>query len=146
MSRLQLWILAARPPTLWAAVTPVLVGSALAFNQRVLRPGAFLAALIGALAIQVAANFANDASDAHRGADTPDRIGPPRAVATGMLTARQVWTGTAIAVALAAGLHATRADGSPMTYNHENPYLPDLLICRKEYAQAALAALAEADE
>ena len=51
-----------------------------------------------------------------------------------------------VAVALAAGLHATRADGSPMTYNHENPYLPDLLICRKEYAQAALAALAEADE
>lgn len=51
-----------------------------------------------------------------------------------------------VAVALAAGLHCSRADGSPMTYNHENPYLPDLLICRKEYAQAALAALAEADE
>ena len=51
-----------------------------------------------------------------------------------------------VAVALAAGLHCSRADGSPMTYNHENPYLPDLLICRKEYAQDALAALAEADE
>jgi len=46
------------------------------------------------------------------------------------------------AVALAAGLHVSRADGSPMTYNHEDPYLPDLLICRKEYAEAALEALA----
>lgn len=94
MSRLQLWILAARPPTLWAAVTPVLVGSALAFNQRVFRPGAFVAALVGALAIQVAANFANDASDAQKGADTPDRIGPPRVVAGGLIPAKDVWRAT----------------------------------------------------
>ena len=47
-----------------------------------------------------------------------------------------------VAVALAAGLHASRADGSPMTYNNEDPYLPDLLICRKEYAARALEVLA----
>lgn len=47
-----------------------------------------------------------------------------------------------VAVALASGLHATRVDGSPMTYNNEDPYLPDLLICRKEFAADALAALA----
>lgn len=47
------------------------------------------------------------------------------------------------AVALAAGLHASRADGSPLTYNHENPYLPDLLICQKELAPKVLAALEE---
>ncbi|MBT8206848.1 MAG: 3'(2'),5'-bisphosphate nucleotidase CysQ [Acidimicrobiales bacterium] len=49
------------------------------------------------------------------------------------------------AVALAAGLHVSRADGSPMTYNHADPYLPDLLICRKEYAEDALRVLAEAE-
>lgn len=47
-----------------------------------------------------------------------------------------------VAVALAAGLHCSRIDGSEMTYNHEDPYLPDLLICRPEYAAAALDALA----
>ena len=44
------------------------------------------------------------------------------------------------AVALAAGLHATRIDGSPLTYNHADPYLPDLLICRPELAETALGA------
>jgi len=47
-----------------------------------------------------------------------------------------------VAVALAAGLHCSRIDGSELTYNHEDPYLPDLLICRPEHAEAALAALA----
>ena len=47
-----------------------------------------------------------------------------------------------VAVALAAGLHCSRIDGSELTYNHEDPYLPDLLICRPEYAAAALDALA----
>lgn len=48
------------------------------------------------------------------------------------------------AVALAAGLHASRLDGSPLTYNHADPYLPDLLICRPELAEAALSAIAAA--
>ena len=47
-----------------------------------------------------------------------------------------------VAVALAAGLHCSRIDGSPLTYNHDDPYLPDLLICRPEHAEAALAVLA----
>ena len=47
-----------------------------------------------------------------------------------------------VAVALAAGLHASRIDGTPLVYNRENPYLPDLLICRTELAGAALEALA----
>lgn len=46
------------------------------------------------------------------------------------------------AVALAAGLHASRIDGSPLTYDHPDPYLPDLVICRAELADAVLAALA----
>ncbi len=103
------WLLAARPATLWAAVAPVAVGGGLAIGDGVFRPDAFLAALIGALAIQVAANFANDASDAKRGADTAERIGPTRAVAGGLLTSRQVWraTGLALTVAVAAGVYLT---------------------------------------
>lgn len=48
-----------------------------------------------------------------------------------------------VAVAAAAGLHVSRIDGSPMRYNNADPYLPDLLICRPELAEAALAALAD---
>lgn len=51
-----------------------------------------------------------------------------------------------VAVALAAGLHCSRIDGSELTYNHEDPYLPDLLICRPEHAQPALDALAAVAE
>ncbi len=47
------------------------------------------------------------------------------------------------AVALKAGLHASRADGSPLVYNNANPYLPDLLICQKHLAPRVLEALAE---
>ena len=101
------WILAARPRTLWAAVAPVLVGCGLAAGNGVFRIDAMLAALICALSFQVAANFANDASDARRGADPETRIGPTRAVATGLLTARQAWAAVWImfATAAACGLY-----------------------------------------
>ena len=59
-------------------------------------------AMVGALAIQIAANFANDASDAKRGADTEDRLGPPRMVATGIISAREMWIGVALMVLIAA--------------------------------------------
>jgi 3'(2'), 5'-bisphosphate nucleotidase len=47
-----------------------------------------------------------------------------------------------VAVADAAGLHTSRIDGSPLVYNRPDPYLPDLLVCRPEYAEAVLGALA----
>ncbi len=78
---MNVWVQAARPQTLWAAVAPVLVG---------------------ALAIQVAANFANDVSDATRGADTEERIGPARAVAGGLVTPRQMWVAVWAAFGVAA--------------------------------------------
>ena len=46
-----------------------------------------------------------------------------------------------VAVAAAAGLHVSRIDGSPFVYNRSDPWLPDLLICRREWADAALAAV-----
>jgi 1,4-dihydroxy-2-naphthoate octaprenyltransferase len=96
------WIEAARPRTLPAAAAPVLVGGGVAAGDDVFRADAFAAALIGALAIQVAANFANDVSDAARGADTPERVGPPRMVAAGVISARRMWAATALAVGVAA--------------------------------------------
>lgn len=78
------------------------VGSGLAAADDVFRVDAFVLALAGALAIQVAANFANDASDAASGADTPDRVGPARMVATGAISARSMWMGAAAAIGVAA--------------------------------------------
>jgi 3'(2'), 5'-bisphosphate nucleotidase len=48
-----------------------------------------------------------------------------------------------VAVCAGAGLHTSRADGSPLTYNQPRPWLPDLLICRPELAEAVLAAVVE---
>lgn len=104
---------AARPRTLPAAVVPVLVGSAAAFYDDVFDWRAFALALAGSVAIQVAANFANDASDAARGADPADRVGPARMVAAGFITARQMWMGawTAIGVAALCGIGLTLLAG-----------------------------------
>ena len=46
-----------------------------------------------------------------------------------------------VGVALAAGLHASRVDGSPLVYNSAHPYLPDLLICRAELGEQLVAAI-----
>jgi 1,4-dihydroxy-2-naphthoate octaprenyltransferase len=97
----QVWKTAARTHTLPAALVPVLVGSGLAYGDGVFRLDAFVWALIGALAIQIAANFANDASDAKRGADIENRLGPPRMVTLGVITPKQMWTATWIAVGVA---------------------------------------------
>jgi 1,4-dihydroxy-2-naphthoate octaprenyltransferase len=85
---LATWIAAARLRTLPAAVVPVVVGTACAAASGGAAPGPALAALGGALAIQIGTNFANDVFDAERGADGPDRIGPLRAVSAGLITAR----------------------------------------------------------
>lgn len=113
MAGIEAWRTAARPHTLPAAITPVLVGSGLAYGDGVFRSDAFLWALLGAVAIQVAANFANDASDAKRGADTPGRLGPPRMVARGEISERQMWSATWLAVGVAgvAGLALTLIAG-----------------------------------
>jgi 1,4-dihydroxy-2-naphthoate octaprenyltransferase len=83
---LRTWIAAARLRTLPAAVVPVVVGTACAAASGGVALGPALAALGGALAIQIGTNFANDVFDAERGADGPDRIGPLRAVAAGLVT------------------------------------------------------------
>src|SRR4051812_40826992 len=82
--------MAARPRTLPAAIAPVLVGTALAVTETALRGGGFVAALLGAIFIQVGTNLSNDYSDARRGADTEERLGPVRVTAGGLVPPRQV--------------------------------------------------------
>jgi 1,4-dihydroxy-2-naphthoate octaprenyltransferase len=95
------WLLAARPKTLPAAAAPVLVGVAVAWAE-----GAFvvlpaLAALFGALLIQIGTNFANDYFDFVQGADTAERIGPTRAVAAGLVSPAAMKRGFVVAFGLA---------------------------------------------
>jgi len=97
----RIWLMAARPRTLPAAVAPVLVGTALAATGGTFRPLTFVAATLGALFIQVGTNLSNDYSDARRGADTEDRLGPVRVTAGGLVPPRQVLVATYVAFGLA---------------------------------------------
>ncbi|HSO07416.1 MAG TPA: 1,4-dihydroxy-2-naphthoate polyprenyltransferase [Pelomicrobium sp.] len=90
-TRLTAWWLAIRPKTLTVAVAPVACGAALAWHEhRQFFLAPFLVTLVVAVLIQIATNLYNDAKDHERGADTPDRLGPARATASGWLTAREV--------------------------------------------------------
>jgi 1,4-dihydroxy-2-naphthoate octaprenyltransferase len=93
--------MAARLRTLPAAIAPVLVGTSLAGTEDRFRVGAFIAALLGAIFIQVGTNLSNDYSDARRGADTEDRLGPVRVTAGGLVPPRQVLMATYITFGLA---------------------------------------------
>lgn len=97
----RVWLLATRPQTLTAAVAPVLVGTALAAADQVADPMAALAALLGAVLIQIGTNLVNDVADFRLGADTQDRIGPPRATQRGWLSPGQVVAAAVIVMSAA---------------------------------------------
>lgn len=101
MSPIQAWWLAIRPKTLPAATAPVLVGAAHAYREGGFRPAPALAALVGALLIQIVSNLANDYFDFKKGADTEERLGPPRVTQQGLISERGVLAGLAVCIALA---------------------------------------------
>lgn len=107
--------MAARPRTLPAAIAPVLVGTAAAVEAagELPRVGAFLAALLGSVFIQIGTNLANDYSDARRGADTADRLGPVRVTSAGLVTPQRVLNATWIAfgVAVVCGIYLAAVAG-----------------------------------
>lgn len=115
MSAARIWFMAARPRTLPAALAPVLVGSAAALHEiQDLLAGSgisafeafsetrFLAALLASIFIQIGTNLANDYSDAKRGADTVDRLGPVRVTAAGLVAPTRVLYATWAAFGIAA--------------------------------------------
>lgn len=100
------WLLAARPKTLPAAVTPVAVGAALAVADGAFDLVVAVACFIVALLLQVAANLANDVFDFHQGADTSARLGPTRVTQSGLIAPRRVLVATGLALGAAAGVGA----------------------------------------
>jgi 1,4-dihydroxy-2-naphthoate octaprenyltransferase len=98
VSRAGIWIHGARPRTLGASVTPVLVGTAASGHAVAWR---FVAALLVGLGLQVGVNFANDFHDGVRGVDTAERLGPPRLTSSGMASPRAVLAAALVAIAVA---------------------------------------------
>jgi 1,4-dihydroxy-2-naphthoate octaprenyltransferase len=112
------WLLAARPATLPAAIVPVIVGTAAGtapFGSHEIHERTFLAALLTALLIQIGTNFANDVFDFRRGADTLERLGPLRVTQAGLISPRQMLTATYLTFGLAGlvGLYLVVQGGGP---------------------------------
>jgi 1,4-dihydroxy-2-naphthoate octaprenyltransferase len=113
----RVWLLAARPATLPAAIVPVLVGTGAALHgTRELRETIFVATLLAALLIQIGTNFANDVFDFRRGADTAERLGPLRVTQGGLVTPRQVVIATCVTfgLALLLGIYLVAVGGWPI--------------------------------
>ena len=115
-SRLGVWLHAFRIPTLSASLVPVLVGTVVAWRHGALQPVAAVAALVGAIAIQIGTNLANDLFDFQKGADPPERIGPPRVLPMGWLTPSEVRMGivAAFGIATVAGAYLIALRGWPI--------------------------------
>jgi 1,4-dihydroxy-2-naphthoate octaprenyltransferase len=112
-SGMRIWLMAARPRTLPAAVAPVVVGTALAGFAHIFHPLRLVATLVGAIFIQVGTNLSNDYSDARRGADADDRLGPVRVTAGGLVPPKQVLVATyaSFAIAVLAGVYLISVAG-----------------------------------
>jgi 1,4-dihydroxy-2-naphthoate polyprenyltransferase len=115
-SLLRTWLIAARPPTLSAAVVPVLVGTAVAHLRHPFRPVPFVLALLAAVLIQIGTNFVNDYYDFRKGADTGKRLGPVRGLQTGAITPRQMRNAIFLTfgAALVVGLYLVATHGLPI--------------------------------
>jgi 1,4-dihydroxy-2-naphthoate octaprenyltransferase len=102
LTKTQIWLLAARPKTLPAAAAPVLLGIALAYKDGVFAFLPALAALSGALLIQIGTNLANDYYDFKHGADTRERLGPLRVTQAGLLKPEETRLGMWVTFGVAA--------------------------------------------
>ena len=103
-SAFSAWMLAARPRTLPAAAAPVLVAVAFARHDQVYLWAPAIACLLISLLMQIGANFANDLFDHERGSDTPERVGPTRVTASGLISPAQMRIGIFVVFGLAAVL------------------------------------------
>jgi 1,4-dihydroxy-2-naphthoate octaprenyltransferase len=110
------WGLASRPKTLFAALSPVMLGTAFACSEGRGHMGAAFAALLGAVGIQIGTNLANDYWDAKKGADGRERLGPVRVTSTGLLRPKTVFSGMVLvfSIAAVAGLYLALRAGWPV--------------------------------
>lgn len=99
---LKNWLLAIRPKTLPAAAAPVLIGAAMAFGDGLHHFPTAVLCLLGALAIQIGTNLANDYYDFKKGTDTPQRVGPVRVTQAGLISPSRVKTAFIAAFAFSA--------------------------------------------
>lgn len=115
-SKFQIWMLASRPKTLPAAAAPVIVGSAIAFQDGKFHLIPALATLLAALLLQIGANVSNDYYDFHKGADTEHRLGPIRVTSAGLLKPAEVYLGMWVVFGLAAllGIYLAIVGGWPV--------------------------------
>ena len=115
-SRLHIWILAARPRTLWAAVAPVMIGTAIAIDSGGFHLWSSMAALLAAVFIQIGTNYANDYYDFKKGADSENRLGPTRVTQAGLVAPHHVKNAALIAFALAfiIGIYLVYRGGWPI--------------------------------
>jgi 1,4-dihydroxy-2-naphthoate octaprenyltransferase len=113
---LRAWLLACRPQTLAVGFAPVLVGAAVAHASGGAQLLPILAALFGAIFIQIGTNLANDVFDYEKGADNEHRLGPTRATQAGLLTPQQVRSGMILCFALATlfGVYLAMVGGWPI--------------------------------
>lgn len=112
------WIAAARPKTLTASLVPVVIAAAWADFHGAFHAPTFIAALVGALAIQIATNFINDGADFLRGADTAERLGPVRMAQSGKISPQMLFVGAGICflLAIAAGAYLIDRAGMPILW------------------------------
>lgn len=89
-SMIKIWIDAARPKTLWAAIAPVIIGTAMAYSEEQFHLLAAVATLLAAILIQIGTNYANDYFDFSHGADNEKRLGPIRATSSGLVKPHQM--------------------------------------------------------
>jgi len=116
ISRARVWLLASRPKTLPAAVAPVVIGTAMAVRDGAFHAMFALAALVGAVLIQIGTNLANDYADFRSGVDSGERLGPMRVTQAGLVTPTAIKRATALVfcLALLIGIHLVWRGGWPV--------------------------------
>lgn len=116
MSPITVWALAARPKTLPAAIAPVLIGTIMAYTDGGFHLPSALAAMFGALFIQIGTNYANDYADFIKGTDTAERVGPTRITQAGLVKPTAVRNAAAVAfgVAFVIGIYLVYRGGWPV--------------------------------
>ncbi len=116
ISKTQVWVLASRPKTLWAAVAPVIIGTAMAYGEGRAHFISAALATLAAVLIQIGTNFANDYFDYVHGADKKERLGPTRVTQVGLVKPQVMKTATILAFSAAflAGTYLIWRGGWPI--------------------------------